>query len=156
MFHRRCTYTDDTVCTAAIAYIIVNDRKPDATLPRWCRRPPRQRLRRSISPVDRQRRTRTVRELRKAPEGAGESACTSDQILRDEAVAEIDHIGRTNVVDVAHPQGESTKTYARNQNNRMRIHNVAESALIAKADFRAGRDEARRRDAKPAATMQGW
>ena len=40
MFHRLCTYTDDTVCTAAIAYIIVNDRKPDATLQRWCRRHP--------------------------------------------------------------------------------------------------------------------
>ena len=40
LFHRRCTYTDDTVCTAAIAYIIVNDRKPDATLQRWCRRHP--------------------------------------------------------------------------------------------------------------------
>ena len=31
LFHRLCMYTDDTVCTAAIAYIIVNDRKPDAT-----------------------------------------------------------------------------------------------------------------------------
>ena len=40
LFHRRCTYTDDTVCTAAIAYIIVNDRKPDATLQGWCRRHP--------------------------------------------------------------------------------------------------------------------
>ena len=40
LFHRRCTYTDDTVCTAAVAYIIVNDRRPDATLQRWCRRHP--------------------------------------------------------------------------------------------------------------------
>ena len=40
LFHRRCTYTDDTVCTAAVAYIIVNDRKPDSTLQRWCRRHP--------------------------------------------------------------------------------------------------------------------
>ena len=40
LFHRRCTYTDDTVCTAAIAYIIVNDRKPDTTLQQWCRRHP--------------------------------------------------------------------------------------------------------------------
>ena len=40
LYHRLCTYTDDTVCTAAIAYIIVNDRKPDATLQRWCRRHP--------------------------------------------------------------------------------------------------------------------
>ena len=39
-FHRRCTYTDDTVCTAAIAYIIVNDGKPASTLQRWCRRHP--------------------------------------------------------------------------------------------------------------------
>ena len=40
LFHRRCTYTDDTVCTAAIAYIIVNDREPAPTLQRWCRRHP--------------------------------------------------------------------------------------------------------------------
>ena len=40
LFHQLCTYTDDTVCTAAIAYIIINDRKPDATLQRWCRRYP--------------------------------------------------------------------------------------------------------------------
>lgn len=40
LFHRRCTYTDDTVCTAAIAHIIVNDREPDSTLQRWCRRHP--------------------------------------------------------------------------------------------------------------------
>ena len=40
LFHRRCTYTDDTVCTAAVACIIVNDRKPDSTLQRWCRRHP--------------------------------------------------------------------------------------------------------------------
>ena len=26
LFHRLCTYTDDTVCTAAVAEIIVNDR----------------------------------------------------------------------------------------------------------------------------------
>ena len=40
LFHRRCTYTDDTVCTAAIAHIIVNDRNPAFTLQRWCRRHP--------------------------------------------------------------------------------------------------------------------
>lgn len=40
LFHRRCTYTDDTVCTAAIAHIIVNDRKPDSILQAWCRRHP--------------------------------------------------------------------------------------------------------------------
>ena len=37
---RRCTFTDDTVCTAAIAHIIVNDRNPAFTLQRWCRRHP--------------------------------------------------------------------------------------------------------------------
>ena len=40
LFHRRCTYTDDTVCTVAVACIIVNDCKPDSTLQRWCRRHP--------------------------------------------------------------------------------------------------------------------
>ena len=40
LFHRLCTYTDDTVCTAAIADIILNDRRPDSTLQRWCRRHP--------------------------------------------------------------------------------------------------------------------
>ena len=40
MFHRLCTYTDDTVCTAAIADIILNERKPAETLQRWCRRHP--------------------------------------------------------------------------------------------------------------------
>ena len=40
LFHRLCKYTDDTVCTAAIADIILNDRKPDFTLQRWCRRHP--------------------------------------------------------------------------------------------------------------------
>ena len=40
IFHRRCTFTDDTVCTAAIAHIIVNDRNPAFTLQRWCRRHP--------------------------------------------------------------------------------------------------------------------
>ena len=28
LLHRRCTFTDNTVCTAAIAHIIVNDRNP--------------------------------------------------------------------------------------------------------------------------------
>ena len=40
LFHRRCTFTDDTVCTAAIAHIIVNDQRPAPTLQRWCRRHP--------------------------------------------------------------------------------------------------------------------
>ena len=40
LFHRRCTFTDDTVCTAAVAYIVVQDLRPDSTLQRWCRRHP--------------------------------------------------------------------------------------------------------------------
>ena len=40
LFHRHCTYTDDTVCTAAIAHIVVNERNPGITLQRWCRRHP--------------------------------------------------------------------------------------------------------------------
>ena len=39
-FHQRCRYTDDTVCTAAVADIIVNDHRPDSTLQAWCRRHP--------------------------------------------------------------------------------------------------------------------
>ena len=40
LFHRDCRYTDDTVCTAAVADILLNDRKPDSTLQGWCRRHP--------------------------------------------------------------------------------------------------------------------
>ena len=40
LFHRHCRYTDDTVCTAAVADILLNDRKPDSTLQDWCRRHP--------------------------------------------------------------------------------------------------------------------
>ena len=40
LFHHLCTYTDDTVCTAAVADIVPNDRNPDVTLQRWCRRHP--------------------------------------------------------------------------------------------------------------------
>ena len=40
LFHRDCMYTDDTVCTAAVADILLNDRKPDSTLQDWCRRHP--------------------------------------------------------------------------------------------------------------------
>ena len=36
LFHRLCTYTDDTVCTAAIADIVLNERNPAPTLQRWC------------------------------------------------------------------------------------------------------------------------
>ena len=40
LFHRDCMYTDDTVCTAAVADILLNDRRPDSTLQDWCRRHP--------------------------------------------------------------------------------------------------------------------
>jgi len=40
LFHHRCTYTDDTVCTAAVAHIIVNDQRADYALQQWCRRHP--------------------------------------------------------------------------------------------------------------------
>ena len=40
LFHPDCMYTDDTVCTAAVSDIILNDRKPDSTLQDWCRRHP--------------------------------------------------------------------------------------------------------------------
>ena len=40
LFHHRCRYTDDTVCTAAIAHIVVNEQRPDRTLQQWCRRHP--------------------------------------------------------------------------------------------------------------------
>ena len=40
LFHRRCRYTDDTVCTGAIAHIVVNEQRPDRTLQQWCRRHP--------------------------------------------------------------------------------------------------------------------
>ena len=39
-FHRLCMYTDDTVCTAAVADIVVNDRRAASTLQSWCRRHP--------------------------------------------------------------------------------------------------------------------
>ena len=40
LFHRHCSYTDDTVCTTGVADIILNNRKPDSTLQDWCRRHP--------------------------------------------------------------------------------------------------------------------
>ena len=40
LFQRLCTYTDDTVCTAAIADTVLHGRKPATTLQRWCRRHP--------------------------------------------------------------------------------------------------------------------
>ena len=40
LFHRHCRYTDNTVCTAAVADIILNDRKPHSTLQDSCRRHP--------------------------------------------------------------------------------------------------------------------
>ena len=40
LFHQQCRYTDDTVCTAAVAHIVVNEQRPDHTLQQWCRRHP--------------------------------------------------------------------------------------------------------------------
>ena len=40
LLHRLCTYTDDTVLTAAVGDVVLNDRKPNVTLQRWCRRHP--------------------------------------------------------------------------------------------------------------------
>lgn len=39
-FHRRCHFTDDTVCSAAVADIVMYDRPPAETLQAWCRRYP--------------------------------------------------------------------------------------------------------------------
>ena len=39
-FHPRCRFTDDTVCTAAVADIVMNDRPPAETLQAWCLRHP--------------------------------------------------------------------------------------------------------------------
>ena len=39
-FHRRCHFTDDTVCSAAIADIVMHDRPPAETLQAWCLRHP--------------------------------------------------------------------------------------------------------------------
>ena len=39
-FDPECEYTDDSVCTAAVADILLHDRPPAATLQRWCRRHP--------------------------------------------------------------------------------------------------------------------
>ena len=39
-FGPECEYTDDSVCTAAVAEILLDDLSPAATLQRWCRRHP--------------------------------------------------------------------------------------------------------------------
>ena len=39
-FHPCCEFTDDTVCTAAVADIVMHDRPPAETLQAWCRRHP--------------------------------------------------------------------------------------------------------------------
>ena len=39
-FRPRCRFTDDTVCTAAVADIVMHDRPPAETLQAWCRRHP--------------------------------------------------------------------------------------------------------------------
>ena len=35
-FHSACEYTDDSVCTAAVADILLNDLPPASSLERWC------------------------------------------------------------------------------------------------------------------------
>lgn len=37
LFHSDCFYTDDSVCTAAVAQALLTGAPPDATLQRWCR-----------------------------------------------------------------------------------------------------------------------
>ena len=39
-FGPECEFTDDSVCTAAVAEILLDDLSPAATLRRWCRRHP--------------------------------------------------------------------------------------------------------------------
>lgn len=39
-FHSACEYTDDSVCTAAVADILLHDLPPASNLQRWCRRHP--------------------------------------------------------------------------------------------------------------------
>jgi len=39
-FHPLCKYTDDSVCTAAVADILLNDTSPVAVLQQWCQRHP--------------------------------------------------------------------------------------------------------------------
>lgn len=39
-FHPRCHFTDDSVCSAAVADIVMYDRPPAETLQAWCRRYP--------------------------------------------------------------------------------------------------------------------
>lgn len=39
-FDERCQFTDDTVCTAAVADILLHDLPPAATMQEWCRRHP--------------------------------------------------------------------------------------------------------------------
>ena len=79
LFHHRCRYTDDTVCTAALAHVVVNDRRPDTTLQQWCRRHPGRGYGGGVRALDRKRPTSAVRELRerrgdprgRGPPGAG-------------------------------------------------------------------------------------
>ena len=39
-FSHRCDFTDDSVCTAAVADILMHDRPPAETMQEWCRRYP--------------------------------------------------------------------------------------------------------------------
>ena len=63
-FDQRCQFTDDTVCTAAVADILLHDLPPAATMQEWCRRYPGARLRRFFWSVDLFRRTHTLSKLR--------------------------------------------------------------------------------------------
>lgn len=38
LFGEGCCYTDDSVCTAAVADILLHDKDPSATMQEWCRR----------------------------------------------------------------------------------------------------------------------
>ena len=71
LFHRHCRYTDDTVCTAAVADILLNDRKPDSDTPGLVPAPSRARLRGIVPEMDRKRRSCAVRELREWRRHAG-------------------------------------------------------------------------------------
>ena len=51
-FDERCQFTDDTVCTAAVADILLHDLPPAPAMQEWCRRYPGARLRRLFQPMD--------------------------------------------------------------------------------------------------------
>ena len=47
-FSQRCDFTDDSVCTVAVADILLHDLPPAETMQEWCRRYPGARLRRNV------------------------------------------------------------------------------------------------------------